>query len=153
MSKHIWKYHNNIFIFFEVLTFVFLKAYVHLVFLFYSRSSTRRTGCPTTLVITFKSCADRNASVQGDRHTSKSLNLIPNSGKIQEWEWRTTDQGWCKWSIHCSVYIYIYIYTHTHTHTHILAVRTLTLRRLMSYIYGAPILDVSRSHTTTQHSR
>ena len=31
--------------------------------------------------------------------------------------------------------------------------RRLTLRRLMSYIYGAPILDVSRSHTTTQHSR
>ena len=31
----------------------------------------------------------------------------------------------------------------------------LTLRRLMSYIYiyGTPILDVSRSHTTTQHSR
>jgi len=29
----------------------------------------------------------------------------------------------------------------------------LTLKRLMSYIYGAPILDVSRSHTTTQHSR
>jgi len=28
-----------------------------------------------------------------------------------------------------------------------------TLRLLMSYIYGAPILDVSRSHTTTQHSR
>ena len=30
---------------------------------------------------------------------------------------------------------------------------SLTLRRLMSYIYGAPILDVSRSHTTTQHRR
>ena len=29
----------------------------------------------------------------------------------------------------------------------------LTLRVLMSYTYGAPILDVSRSHTTTQHSR
>ena len=29
----------------------------------------------------------------------------------------------------------------------------LTLRLLMSYIYVAPILDVSRSHTTTQHSR
>jgi len=29
----------------------------------------------------------------------------------------------------------------------------LTLRWLMSYIYAAPILDVSRSHTTTQHSR
>jgi len=32
-------------------------------------------------------------------------------------------------------------------------VHLLTLRWLMSYIYGAPILDVSRSHTTTQHSR
>ena len=31
--------------------------------------------------------------------------------------------------------------------------RTLTLRSLTLYIYGAPILDVSRSHTTTQHSR
>ena len=32
-------------------------------------------------------------------------------------------------------------------------VHRLTLRLLMSKIYGAPILDVSRSHTTTQHSR
>ena len=29
----------------------------------------------------------------------------------------------------------------------------LTLRLLISYIYGALILDVSRSHTTTHHSR
>jgi len=33
------------------------------------------------------------------------------------------------------------------------SINQLTLRRLMSYIYGAPILDVSRSHATTQHSR
>ena len=32
-------------------------------------------------------------------------------------------------------------------------VKLLTFRLLMSYIYGARILDVSRSHTTTQHSR
>ena len=32
-------------------------------------------------------------------------------------------------------------------------VKLLTLKPLMSYTYGAPILDVSRSHTTTQHSR
>ena len=32
-------------------------------------------------------------------------------------------------------------------------VKLLTFRLLMSYIYGAPILDVSRSHTTTQHSQ
>jgi len=29
----------------------------------------------------------------------------------------------------------------------------LTLRQLMLYTYGAPILDVSRSHTTTHHGR
>ena len=33
------------------------------------------------------------------------------------------------------------------------SLNVLTLRWLMSYIYGAPTLDVSRSHTTTQHSR
>ena len=32
-------------------------------------------------------------------------------------------------------------------------IQYLTLRLLMSYIYRAPILDVSRSHTTTHHSR
>ena len=42
-------------------------------------------------------------------------------------------------------------------HVSRIRVKILTFRRLMSYIYiyiyGAPILDVSRSHTTTQHSR
>jgi len=38
-------------------------------------------------------------------------------------------------------------------HYYLDSILVLTLRRLMSYIYGAPILDVSRSHTTTQHSR
>jgi len=32
-------------------------------------------------------------------------------------------------------------------------VKSLTLRLLTSYIYGGHILDVSRSHTTTHHSR
>ena len=40
-----------------------------------------------------------------------------------------------------------------HFTTHADLLLRLTLRRLMSYIYAAPILDVSRSHTTTQHSR
>jgi len=38
-------------------------------------------------------------------------------------------------------------------HVSRIRVKLLTFRRLMSNIYGAPILDVSRSHTTTQHSR
>jgi hypothetical protein len=39
------------------------------------------------------------------------------------------------------------------TYSFYLIGRHLTLRVLMSYIYGVHILDVSRSHTTTQHSR
>ena len=42
---------------------------------------------------------------------------------------------------------------HQFHHVSRIRVKSLTLRLLMSYIYGAPILDVSRSHTTTQHSR
>ena len=42
---------------------------------------------------------------------------------------------------------------HRFLHVSRIRVKSLTLRLLMSYIYGAPILDVSRSHTTTQHSR
>jgi len=46
---------------------------------------------------------------------------------------------------------------HHFLHVSKIRVKSLTLRLLMSYIYiyiyGAPILNVSRSHTTTQHSR
>jgi len=42
---------------------------------------------------------------------------------------------------------------HHFLHVSRIRVKLLTIRLLMSYIYGAPILDVSRSHTTTQHSR
>jgi len=71
------------------------------------------------------------------------------------------------------IYIYIYIYisinplnpelnpiccllallAHHFLHVSRIRVKSLTFRQLMSYIYGAPILDVSRSHTTTHHSR
>jgi len=37
-------------------------------------------------------------------------------------------------------------------HVSRIMVKSLTLRLLMSYIHGAHILDVSRSHTTTHHS-
>ena len=44
---------------------------------------------------------------------------------------------------------------HHFLHVSRIRVKSLTLRLLMSYMYihGALILDVSRSHTTTQHSR
>jgi len=42
---------------------------------------------------------------------------------------------------------------HHFLHVSRIMVKSLTLRLLMSYIYGAHILDVSRSHTMTHHSR
>ena len=50
-------------------------------------------------------------------------------------------------------YLLALLRAHHFLHVSRIRVKLLTLRRLMSYIYGAPILDVSRSHTTTHHSR
>jgi hypothetical protein len=50
-------------------------------------------------------------------------------------------------------YLLALLGAHRFLHVSRIRVKSLTLRRLMSYIYGVPILDVSRSHTTTQHSR
>ena len=50
-------------------------------------------------------------------------------------------------------YLLALLGAHHFLHVNRIRVKFLTLRWLMSYIYGAPILDVSRSHTTTQHSR
>ena len=50
-------------------------------------------------------------------------------------------------------YLLALLGAHYFLHVSRIRVKLLTFRRLMSYIYGAPILDVSRSHTTTLHSR
>ena len=50
-------------------------------------------------------------------------------------------------------YLLALLGAHHFLHNSRIRVKLLTFRRLMSYIDGAPILDVSRSHTTTQHSR
>ena len=42
---------------------------------------------------------------------------------------------------------------HHFLHVSRIRIKSLTLRLLMLYTYGAPILDVSRSYTTTRHSR
>jgi len=62
--------------------------------------------------------------------------------------------------LECVVFVSFYILCVIVTHLtvydtayDVCYVALLTLRLLMSYIYGAPILDVSRSHTTTQHIR
>ena len=50
-------------------------------------------------------------------------------------------------------YLLALLGAHHFLHVSRIRVKSLTLRLLMSYVYGAPILDVSRSHTTTHHSR
>jgi len=50
-------------------------------------------------------------------------------------------------------YLLALLGAHHFLHVSRIRVKLFTFRRLMSCIYGAPILDVSRSHTTTQHSR
>ena len=54
-------------------------------------------------------------------------------------------------------YLLALLGAHHFLHVSRIRVKSLTFRLLTSYIYiyiyGAPILDVSRSHTTTQHSR
>jgi len=50
-------------------------------------------------------------------------------------------------------YLLALLGAHHFLHVSRIRVKLLTFSLVMSYIYGAPILDVSRSHTTTQHSR
>jgi len=50
-------------------------------------------------------------------------------------------------------YLLALLGAHHFLHVSRIRVKLLTFRRLMLYIYGAPILDVSRSHATTQHIR
>ena len=50
-------------------------------------------------------------------------------------------------------YLLALLRAHHFLHVSRIRVKLLTFRLLMPYTYGAPILDVSRSHTTTQHSR
>jgi len=50
-------------------------------------------------------------------------------------------------------YLLALLGAHHFLHVSRIRVKLLTFRLLTSCIYGAPILDVSKSHATTQHSR
>ena len=50
-------------------------------------------------------------------------------------------------------YLLALLGAHHFLHVSRIRVKLLTFRLLMSYKYGSPIRDVSRSHTPTQHSR
>ena len=94
--------------------------------------SNKRSKCPNCLV-QYKGKTDRQKEKERQSRDSNTGTTVFGTAVL-------------------SVTHYIQV-THLLPPPHHDANYTLTLRRLMSYIYGAPILDVSRSHTTTQHSR
>ena len=55
--------------------------------------------------------------------------------------------------LNLTCYLLALLGAHHFLHVSRIRVKSLILKLLMFYIYGAPILDVSRSHTTTHHSR
>ena len=83
--------------------------------------------------------------------------------------WRLIAKWWCTSAmfnpLNAELNLICYLLAllaHHFLHVSRIRVKSLTLRLLMSHIYiyicvccvyGAPILDVSRSHTTTHHSR
>jgi len=73
------------------------------------------------------------------------------------WWWLNTVETCCLNSLNPELnpicYLLALLWAHHFLHVSRIRVKLLTFRLLMSYTYGAPILDVSRSHTTTQHSR
>jgi len=67
--------------------------------------------------------------------------------------WHSKDINPLKPELNPICYLLALLGAHHFLHVSRIRVKLLTFRLLMSYMYGAPILDVSRSHTTTQHSR
>jgi len=100
--------------------------------------------------------------ILGSIHESKSPHGIPRSRWEDKYNMHLQVKGWSVDSINplnpelnpiC--FLLALLGAHNFLHVSRIRVKLLTFRLLMSYIYiyGAPILDVSRSHTTTQHSR
>ena len=113
-------------------------------------------------VFTYWSIALATVRVNKTRVWLHHIAVLP----YRHWQWKYREK-YCKWlrfknrikEIRCAGVICRWILKIIFMQDK--RYKTLTLRRLMSYIYiyiyiyiyGAPILDVSRSHTTTQHSR
>jgi len=83
-------------------------------------------------------------------NVSDILDLFLNSDL---WLWSVWLINPLKPELNSICYLLALLGAHHFLHVSRIRVKLLTFRLLMSHIYGAPILDVSRSHTTTQHSR
>ena len=79
-----------------------------------------------------------------NRHTISSVDILPSI---------ITEFNPLNPELNPICYLLALLGVHHFLHVSRIRVKSLTFRLLMSYIYGAHILDVYRSHTTTQHSR
>ena len=105
----------------------------------------RTRACPWLVCISTKGCQDRNEGLD-KQETLEALAVH---------SWINAAKGLLNPlnpELNPICYL-LALLAHHFLHVSRIRVKSLTLRLLMSYIYGAPIRDVSRSHTTTQHSR
>ena len=94
-----------------------------------------------------------NISCRWERHTSKlgrDTVMAVNVGRAEQVELRKFNPLNAELNPICYL---LALLVHHFLHVSRIRVKSLTIRLLMSYIYGGPILDVSRSYTTTHHSR
>jgi len=92
----------------------------------------KSNGIKNTHIIPSSSCKTMMMTLSVVCFSAWECQCLQN---LRQYRWRSTQHG------------------PSGIHNSVCKIYDLTLRLLMSYIYGAPILDVSRSHTTTQHSR
>jgi len=98
-------------------------------------------------------CGTQDAISKGkvDEAVNMLTGMIRTAGR--EMEVKTTEFNPLNPELNPICYLLALLGANHLLHVSRIRVKSLTLRLLMSYIYGAPILDVSRSHTTTRHSR
>jgi len=119
-------------------------------------------SCHKGWTVTTRMCLIK-LNIKSNRRLMWVRNILFYSALIRNWLtfWRTFLLASCNTAgfnplnpeLNPICYLPALLGAHHFLHVSRIRVKSLTLRLLMSYIYGAPILDVSRSHTTTQHSR
>jgi len=126
--------------------------YVHLLWFYKHQHDNRVRSTQNAFSLPFAAILV-NCAPSGEMHNYCIPRIIKENSEnvlIHRCNYILLSQVYCVWQV---VKTWQSFQITLYSKTAIIRQFPLTLRRLMWYIYGAPILDVSRSHTTTQHSR
>ena len=117
-------------------------------------------GITSLLIYSVLQCVSVQSGVNGYRYACKFPNFVYRKLTASAFIFWiitmylcTTELNPLNPELNPICYLLALLGAHHFLHVSRIRVKLLTFRRLMSYMYGAPILDVSRSHTTMQHSR